>query len=95
MSISSIVSVQFCIFGEKSLEDVTNSWESWASRNPNESLRILEIDGKFSDTVSIDSRLALNAMKIVWKPGIDAPVMNISIKCLSFSPEETSEGTVR
>lgn len=92
MIISSIVSVQFCTFGDKSLEDVTNSWESWASRHPNESVRILEIDGKYSDTVTIDSRLALNAMKVVWKPGIDAPIMNINIKCLSFTPEETSEG---
>ena len=56
------------------------------------SLRILEIDGKHSDNVTIDSRLALNAMKVVWKPGIDAPIMNITIKCLSFTPEETTEG---
>ena len=30
----------------------------------------MEIDGKHSDNVTIDSRLALNAMKVVWKPGI-------------------------
>ena len=52
----------------------------------------MEIDGKHSDNVTIDSRLALNAMKVVWKPGIDAPIMNITIKCLSFTPEETTEG---
>lgn len=92
VDVSSIVSVQFCTFGDKSLQDVTNSWESWASSHPNESLRILEIDGKHSDNVTIDSRLALNAMKVVWKPGIDAPIMNITIKCLSFTPEETTEG---
>jgi len=92
MAISSIVSVQFCSFGDKSLTDVTKSWETWASCHPNESLRILEIDGIFPDTVTADSTLALNAMKIIWTPGIDAPVMNITIKCLSFTQEETLEG---
>ena len=34
MAITSIVSVQFCSTGDKTLEDVTQCWELWASHHP-------------------------------------------------------------
>ena len=34
MAITSVVSVQFCSTGNKTLEDVTQCWELWASHHP-------------------------------------------------------------
>ena len=32
----------------------------------------------------IDLSLALNAVKIVWTPGLNRPVLDVAIRCLSF-----------
>ena len=49
----------------------------------NTSIRVMDV-ANCQDANDIDPTLALNAVKIVWTPGLHRPVLDVAIRCLPF-----------
>ena len=77
--VTSLVSIQFQDVGTD-VSTVTENWETWASRNHETNIQILQVLNALQVTDA--SSYALNALKVKWMPGLNTPTLTMAIKGL-------------
>lgn len=79
--VTSIISLQMLEM-YNGLYNIEESWEKYAASNPDDDPRVLEV-GHVSG-VQKYVKYCLNAIKVNWMPGLNEPLLTISVKSLKL-----------